>query len=132
MIGSTGNVLLNGVTVVVNSGLGPVVTSLTAPVIDNITGAPQLGVPTFLGLAVIVLDRVTKSFVLKYVFKQVDVTSFFSITRLMNRGVSSAKVLAPATALDALAHEATRASDALLPAKRGSSAYAARCPRSWR
>ena len=37
-----------GATVVVNNGLGPVLTQITAPVIDNITGAPQLGVPTFL------------------------------------------------------------------------------------
>ena len=39
---------LSGTLVTVNSGVGPVVTSVTSPFIDLITGAPQVGVPTFL------------------------------------------------------------------------------------
>lgn len=42
-----GNVLINGITVTVNSGVGQVLTNVTAPVVDNITGAPHIGVPTF-------------------------------------------------------------------------------------
>lgn len=47
-VNAAGMANINGVLVTVNSGIGPVLTQVTAPIIDNITGAPQIGVPTFL------------------------------------------------------------------------------------
>lgn len=43
-----GNAEISGTTVVVNGGAGPVLTQLLNPVVDNITGAPHVGVLTFL------------------------------------------------------------------------------------
>lgn len=43
----TGNVTIFGTTVKVGTGAGSVLTNLTDPVVDTITGAPHIGLPTF-------------------------------------------------------------------------------------
>lgn len=39
---------LSGTLVTINGGVGPVITTVTAPLVDLITGVPHVGVPTFL------------------------------------------------------------------------------------
>jgi len=43
-----GNVIMLGTTITLGAPLGQVLTNLTAPIVDTITGAPHIGVPTLL------------------------------------------------------------------------------------
>ena len=46
-IDAAGNITVFGTTVKVGTGAGNVLTNITDPVVDTITGAPHIGVPTF-------------------------------------------------------------------------------------